>query len=69
MKCLIQWGWEFGSRFSGKAHSFKMNGQIKEIKIKNVQFEVEDHEVAEAVSQWGEVLECRRLMAGIYGYF
>ena len=46
-----------------------MNGQMKEIKIKNVQFEVEDHEVAEAVSQWGVVIECRRLMAGIYGDF
>ena len=46
-------GREFGQGFSGKAHSFKTNGQMMELKINNVQFEVEEWEVAEAVSQWG----------------
>ena len=60
-------GISFEQGFTGRAHSFKTNGQMKELNIKNVQFEVEDWEVAEAVGQWGEVVECRRLMAGIYG--
>ena len=46
-------GWEFGNGFVGKAHAFKMNGQVKELNINNVQFEVEPCEVVEAVGKWG----------------
>ena len=62
-------GVSFGQGFGGRAFSFKTNGQMKELTVKNVQFEVQDWEVAEALSVWGEVIECRRKMASMYGDF
>ena len=53
-------GVPFGYGFKGRAQAFRCDGVIKEVKMKNVQPEVEMNKIVKIAEKWGEVLECKR---------